>query len=137
MSKDRYSYVAVFTYDEDGICIDFPDLPGCCPCADAGDTDMALKNAKEAMGLHIWGLEQDGEELPTPTPLTALALNPNQMPVLIEVFMPPVRERMNSRFVKKTLSLPAWLAAKADEDGVNCSKIFQNALMEYLHINKA
>jgi predicted RNase H-like HicB family nuclease len=137
MSKDRYSYVAVFTYDEDGICIDFPDLPGCCPCADAGDTDMALKNAKEAMGLHIWGLEQDGEELPTPTPLTALALNQNQMPVLIEVFMPPVRERMNSRFVKKTLSLPAWLAAKADEDGVNCSKIFQNALMEYLHINKA
>jgi predicted RNase H-like HicB family nuclease len=136
MSKDRYSYVAVFTYDEDGICIDFPDLPGCCPCADAGDTDMALKNAKEAMGLHIWGLEQDGEELPAPTPVTALALNPNQMPVLIEVFMPPVRERMNSRFVKKTLSLPAWLAAKADEDGVNCSKIFQNALMEYLHINK-
>jgi predicted RNase H-like HicB family nuclease len=137
MSKDRYSYVAVFTYDEDGICIDFPDLPGCCPCADAGDTDMALKNAKEAMGLHIWGLEQDGEELPAPTPVTALTLNPNQMPVLIEVFMPPVRERMNSRFVKKTLSLPAWLAAKADEDGVNCSKIFQNALMEYLHINKA
>lgn len=90
MSKDRYSYVAVFTYDEDGICIDFPDLPGCCPCADAGDTDMALKNAKEAMGLHIWGLEQDGEELPAPTPVTALALNPNQMPVLIEVLMPPV-----------------------------------------------
>jgi predicted RNase H-like HicB family nuclease len=90
MSKDRYSYVAVFTYDEDGICIDFPDLPGCCPCADAGDTDMALKNAKEAMGLHIWGLEQDGEELPAPTPVTALALSPNQMPVLIEVFMPPI-----------------------------------------------
>ena len=36
---------------------------------------------------------------------------------------------------KKTLSLPAWLAAKADEDGVNCSKIFQTALMEYLHID--
>jgi hypothetical protein len=51
---------------------------------------MALKNAKEAMGLHIWGLEQDGEELPAPTPVTALALSPNQMPVLIEVFMPPI-----------------------------------------------
>jgi predicted RNase H-like HicB family nuclease len=64
MLKDRYSYVAVFTYDDDGICIDFPDLPGCCPCADAGDTDSAIKNAKEALGLHIWGMEQDGEELP-------------------------------------------------------------------------
>ena len=56
----------------------------------------------------------------------------NQIPVLIEVFMPPVRERVNSRFVKKTVSLPAWLAAKADEDGVNCSKLFQQALINYL-----
>lgn len=134
MFKDRYSYVAVFSYNDDGICIDFPDLPGCCPCADADNTDMALKNAKEAMGLHIWGMEQDNEELPIPTPITALPLEPCQVPVLIEVFMPPVRERINNRFVKKTLSLPAWLAAKADENNVNCSKIFQNALMEYLHV---
>ncbi len=135
MLKDRYSYVAVFSYADDGICIDFPDLPGCCPCADKDNTDMALKNAKEALGLHIWGMEQDGEDLPVPTAITALQLDKNQVPVLVDVFMPPIRERINSKFVKKTLSLPAWLAAKADEDGVNCSKIFQNALMEYLHID--
>ncbi len=97
---------------------------------------MALKNAKEAMGLHIWGMEQDNEELPAPTPITDMDLESNQIPVLIDVFMPPIRERINSKFVKKTLSLPAWLAAKADEDGVNCSKIFQNALMEYLHVKQ-
>ena len=132
MLKDRYSYVAIFSYDSDGICIDFPDLPGCCPCADAGNTDMALKNAKEALGLHIWGMEQDDDEIPTPTPITEVTLEKNQAPVLVDVFMPPIRERVNNRFVKKTLSLPAWLAAKADEDGVNCSKIFQKALIEYL-----
>jgi hypothetical protein len=59
------------------------------------------------------------------------------VPILVDVFMPPVRERINSKYVKKTLSLPSWLAAKADENGVNCSKIFQNALMEYLHVNHA
>lgn len=136
MSKDRYSYVAIFSYEDDGISIEFPDLPGCLPCADKGDTEEALKNAKEALGLHIWGMEQDGEELPVPTPITALHLEPNEVPVLIEVFMPPVREKINSRFVKKTLSLPAWLAAKADEDGVNCSRIFQLALMNYLQVNE-
>lgn len=137
MLKDRYSYVALFSYDSDGICIEFPDLPGCCPCADKDDTDMALKNAKEALGLHLWGMEQDGDDIPTASPITSLSLEPNQVPVLIEVFMPPIRERIASKFVKKTLSLPAWLAAKADEDGVNCSKIFQNALMEYLHVEDA
>lgn len=134
MKKDRYAYVAVFSYDEDGISIEFPDLPGCYPCAEKNNTEEAIKNAKEAMGLHLWGMEQDGEEIPMPTPITGLVLEQNQVPFLVEVFMPPVRERINSKFVKKTLSLPAWLAAKADEEGVNCSKIFQNALMEYLHL---
>lgn len=133
--KDRYSYVALFTYEEDGIVIEFPDLPGCYPCADKDDTEGALKNAKEALGLHIWGMEQDGEELPKPSNITQLILEEGQVPVLINIFMPPIRERINSKFVKKTLSLPAWLAAKADEDGVNCSRIFQNALMEYLGIS--
>ncbi len=130
--KDRYSYVAIFNYEEDGIAIEFPDLPGCFPCADKGDTEGALKNAKEALGLHIWGIEQDGEELPVASAITDISLEKNQIPVLIDVFMPPIRERINSKFVKKTLSLPAWLAAKADEEGVNCSRLFQNALMEYL-----
>lgn len=136
MLKDRYSYVAVLSYDDDGISIEFPDLPGCFPCADKDDTEGALKNAKEALGLHIWGMEQDGEELPAPTPITNIHLSENEVPALIEVFMPPIREKINSRFVKKTLSLPAWLAAKADEDGVNCSRIFQLALMNYLHVSE-
>ena len=130
--KDRYSYVAVFTYNEDGITIEFPDLPGCYPCADKDDTEGALRNAKEALGLHIWGMEQDGEELPIASTIVNISLDKGQIPVLIDVFMPPIRERINSKFVKKTLSLPAWLAAKADEEGVNCSRIFQRALMEYL-----
>lgn len=133
--KDRYSYIAVFHYAPDGISISFPDLEGCYPCADADDTDMALKNAQEALGLHLCGMEQDNESIPAPTPISQICLSENEVPVLVSAFMPPIRERINNKFVKKTLSLPSWLAAKADEDGVNCSKIFQNALMDYLGIN--
>lgn len=136
MQKNRYSFVAVFSYDEDGICIEFPDLPGCCPCADKDDTEMAIKNAHEALGLHLFGMEQDEELIPEPTSIRDIKLNEHEVPVLIDVFMPPIRERIKSRFVKKTLSLPAWLSAAADADGVNCSKLFQNALIEYLGIQK-
>ena len=45
-------------------------------------------------------------------------------PMIIDVFMPPFRDKLTNRFVKKTLSLPAWLADLADKDGVNCSKGF-------------
>ena len=136
MLKDRYSYVAIFTYDDDGICIDFPDLPGCCPCADKDDTDMALNNAKEALGLHIWGMEQDNEEIPQPTAIQDIHTEKNQVLAVIDVFMPAFRDKLNNRFVKKTLSLPAWLADLADKDGVNCSKVFQNALAEYLGVKQ-
>lgn len=134
--KDRYSYIAIFDYADDGITIDFPDLPGCCPCAEKDNTEMALKNAKEALGLHLFGMEQDGDEIPAPTPITEISYEQGQLPVLIDVFMPPVRDRIKNRFVKKTLSLPAWLAAQADESGVNCSKLFQNALINYLDAQK-
>ena len=97
MLKDRYSYVAVFSYDKDGISIEFPDLPGCLSCADKGNTEEALKNAKEVLGLFIWSMELDGDPFPEPTPLDAIHLESNQDSVLIEVFMPPVREEMRNR----------------------------------------
>ena len=56
MLKNRYAYPAIFSYDDDGISIEFPDLPGCCPCADKDDTDMAIRNAREALGLHTFRL---------------------------------------------------------------------------------
>lgn len=130
--RDRYSFIAVFDYAEDGVSIQFPDLPGCLPYVET--EEEALKNAKEALGLHLWGMEQDGEAFPEPTPIHKIRVEQNQVAVLVDVFMPPVRERINSRFVKKTLSLPAWLANQADQDGVNCSRIFQNALMDYLGV---
>ena len=43
---------------------------------------------------------------------------------------------ITNKFVKKTLSFSAWLATKVNEDSVNSSKIFQNALIEYLYIWK-
>lgn len=131
--KNRYAFLAVFHYADDGVSIDFPDLPGCLPCADT--TEEAYKNAKEALGLHLWGMEQDGEEIPEPTPANRIETQPGDAIAVIDVFMPPIRERINQRFVKKTLSLPAWLAAMGERDGVNFSKVLQNALMDYLGVN--
>ncbi|BCJ87056.1 type II toxin-antitoxin system HicB family antitoxin [Effusibacillus dendaii] len=81
--KDRYIYPAIFDYAEDGISIEFPDLPGCLPCAQ--NDEEALHNAKEAMALHLYGMEQDGDEIPEPTPISKLRPQANQAVVLVEV----------------------------------------------------
>lgn len=130
--KDTYIFPAVFDFADDGISIEFPDLPGCLPCAD--NVEEAVKNAKEALMLHLFGMEQDGEEVPQPTSVGKIKLESNQSLVLIDVFMPPFRERQNNRYVKKTLSIPSWLNAEAEHYGINFSQTLQNALKEQLNI---
>ena len=124
---DRYVYPAVLTY-EDGyeIAVTFPDLPG---CATSGETDTeALMMAKEALGLHLWGMENDGDELPAPSPIRAIELEAGEIVALVEVYMPSVRLSQENRSVNRTVTLPAWLNAQAMERGVNFSQVLQDAL---------
>jgi predicted RNase H-like HicB family nuclease len=116
----------------DGISIVFPDLPGCCPCAST--PEEAAKNAREALGLHLYGMECDGDEIPVPTALSELPKNKKSIALLVEVFMPPIRERIRTRYVKKTLSIPAWLNYEAEKNGVNFSQVLQNGLKEYMSL---
>ena len=132
--KDRYSFIAVVYTDDDGVSVEFPDLPGCLPCAES--IDEAVENAREALGLHLWGMEQDGETIPEPSAIKEIKVEDGGVPMLVDVFMPPFRDKLQNRFVNKTLSLPAWLADLADKDGVNCSKVFQSALIDYLGVNQ-
>ncbi|HHW41386.1 MAG TPA: type II toxin-antitoxin system HicB family antitoxin [Syntrophomonadaceae bacterium] len=134
MAKDRYIYPAIFNYADDGISVEFPDLPGCYTC---GDTDEeALRMAKEALALHLYGLEEDGYPIPESSPASKIKIQPNQVVVLIEVWMPPFRDEMKHRAVKKTLTIPKWLDDLAREHNVNFSHLLQNALKEYLGINE-
>ncbi len=132
MSKDRYVYPAIFEYAEDGISIEFPDLPGCLPCAQT--TEEALKNAKEALGLHLYGMERDKDDIPEPTPANKLKAKKNQVIVLVETWMPIIRDAIENRAVKKTLTIPKWLNDVAEENRINFSHVLQEALKSHLGI---
>ena len=94
---DKYRYPAVLGYDvpTKRYYVLWPDLPG---CTTTGETeDEALDNAREAMSLHLWGLEDDGDEIPSATPLQKLDLSEylddsnKIVVVLVEVWMPSFR----------------------------------------------
>lgn len=131
--KDTYIFPAVFDVSDDGISIEFPNLPGCLPCADT--IEDAVKNAKEALMLHIFGMEEDNEEIPSPTPFTQIKYENNQILMLVEAYMPPFREKQKNKFVKKTLTIPSWLNDKAIENNINFSAVLREALENRLDIN--
>lgn len=58
----------------------FPDLPG---CASYGATlDEAQKNAQDALALHLYGMENDGD--PIPAPSAAPEIDPETAPEYLE-----------------------------------------------------
>lgn len=135
MLPDRYHFIAVLEYGESGtIGVYFPDLPGCVSAADT--TEQAITNAKEALSLHLYGMEEDSEKIPAPSELSAIELNRGEIPVMVDLYMKPFRERMNTRYVKKTLSIPNWLNTAAEEQHINFSAVLQSALMEQLNIRR-
>ena len=77
-------------------------------------------------------MEQDGDAIPAPTPVRDLHPEDGAVIAMVEVFMPPVRDRINNRVVKKTLTLPAWLDREAEAAHVNFSMVLQEGLKRYL-----
>ena len=128
--KNQYAFPAFFYFDKDGISIEFPDLPGCLPCAHS--QDEAFHNAKEALGLHLYGMEQDWDTIPEPTPVSELTPDAGGVIVMVEVFMPAIRDRMNNRSVNRTVTIPAWLNAAALERNINFSQVLQDALKQQI-----
>lgn len=130
--SDYYCYPAIVTFYEDGGTETyFPDLD-VYTCND--DDSNLVGYAKELLTLTMIGLEEDEEPIPKPTPLGKLKVGENERSILIEVFMPPYRSRNKNMSVKKTLSIPAWLNAKAIEHNINFSQVLQEGLKKELNI---
>ncbi len=95
-----------------------------------------MRNAREAMALHLYGMEQDGDPIPEPTPINKLRMAKNQVVVLVDVWMPPFRDEMEERAIKKTLTIPKWLDDLAQDRHVNFSHLLQDALKQYLGVKE-
>ncbi len=127
---ERYIYPAVFSYDPDQeISVVFPDLD----VATSGETDEdALLSARELLGCVMFGLEEDGEDIPAPTPLSQVKTEENEKAVLVDVYMPSIRMAQVNKSVNRTVTLPAWLNAAALERNINFSQVLQDALKQQI-----
>lgn len=132
--NERYLFPAVFGYEpgEEEISVVFPDLDVATSGTDDAD---ALASARELLGITLFGLEEDGEAIPSPTPLANVEVGANERAVLVDVYMPSIRMAQVNKSVNRTVTLPAWLNAAALEKSINFSQVLQDALKQQLHLN--
>lgn len=136
INVDKYLYIALFELDEEsgGYTVTYPDLPGC--ITEGNNLSEAMKNAREALELHLFNLEEDEEEIPKATSIEILHKeNSGYIFVPIEVYMKSIRVSLYSKSASKNVSLPYWLKKLAEKEKINFSETLQEALREKLNIN--
>ena len=125
----KLTYYAVFEPSTNGnYGVYWPDLPGCISMGD--DLPHAEKMAVEALGLHIYGMEQDGDVLPKATtpPFDDIPNGGIIMPITI--FPDIIKNELDNRAVKTNITLPAWLKNWAGTQGINLSQTLQTTLKQ-------
>lgn len=128
----KYIYPALFSPEDSGYSVEFPDLPGCCTCGDSLEESLSM--AKDALSLFLVELEDEKQDIPEPSPIQSLSLEENSFASLINVDTTIYRQTLSNVAVKKTLSIPQWLNQAAIANGINFSQVLQDALKQKLNM---
>ena len=133
----KYIYTATFVPSEDGTkyYCRVPDLPGC--ITTGSSIDDAIEMITDAASGWLVVAEDEGNEIPAPTPQYKLDIPENAICSIIRIDTFAYRAATDTRAVRKNVSLPAWMAALAEKRGVNCSQVLQDGLMQLLNANHA
>lgn len=122
-------YPAIFTPYEDGsggYVVEFPDLPGCVTGGD--DLAEAIFMAEDAASGWVLTELEDGKRAPKATKLGEVSALDGSIINMVALDMDAYAAKYGSNAVKKTLTIPAWLNTYAEENGISCSKVLQEAL---------
>ena len=129
------TYLAVLEPGEDGsYSVSFPDLPGCFSYGD--NLAEAQRMAEEAASLHVYGMERDGDEIPTPSLNLSRESTDGNVVMPVTIHPDLYRAKRDNERIKTNITLPAWLKRIAEDQKVNYSRLLETALIDYLQLPK-
>ena len=77
-------------------------------------------------------MEDDHDDIPSPTPLNELRPKKGEIAVLVDVRLDILRGEDSNKSVSKNVTIPKWLNRLAMDSNVNFSSTLQEALREKL-----
>ncbi|MDO5713355.1 MAG: type II toxin-antitoxin system HicB family antitoxin [Tissierellia bacterium] len=127
--NDKYIFPCIITYEDSVYYVDFPDIEDC--FTDGKTLEEALDNAKDVLGLILYDREKRGIAIPKASS-PFLKTEDKQFVSLVDVWMPLVRDKIEQKSIKKTLTIPKWLNDAAEAEGINFSHMLQVSIKNYL-----
>lgn len=129
--NNKLFYPAIFhKAEEGGFWITFPDFPEA--ITEGDNMQEAYEMAVDCLGLTLSVKQDENKSFPTPSLPESITTFNNEFLVIVEFDLDAYRKKMNSKAVKKTLSIPGWLNEEATAKGINFSQVLQEALIAKL-----
>ena len=124
-----FVYPAIFHKEDDAYWVEFPDLEG---CQTYGTTlNETIEYAQEALMGYILTLLEMNQPLAQPSELSSILCDENSFTSLVTC---NINQYKDTKSVKKTLTIPAWLNERAIAMGINFSQVLQEALLSKIQI---
>lgn len=128
-----YLYYAVFSFDDDGISVVFPDLDGA--FTSGSDMHEALFMSKDLLAGWLINAEDDKEDFPLASDIDDIVLEQGDLLVPVEVNLALEREKFDNQLIKKTLTIPRYINTLGVEAGINFSQLLSESIKEKLNVN--
>ncbi len=114
---------AIFHKEDDTYWVEFPDLEGCHTYGSS--INETMEAAQEALAAYLLTLLEQGREIASPSDISAIHTNDG----FSSLVSCNINQYKDTKAVKKTLTIPAWLNDRAISMGINFSQVLQEALL--------
>lgn len=131
--KSLYHYPAILQKEENGYSVWITDVMGCNSCGNT--VTEAIEMVKEALGLCLEVMTENGEAIPEPTNPEDLKIDIGQFVAVVEFDWLEYQKKNCSKAVKKTLTIPMYLNELAEKEHINFSSLLREALEKRLNIS--
>ena len=121
-------YPVILTKTEEGYVVNVPDFDVDTQGKDMGE---AIYMARDVIGLMGIDKEDDGIEVPEPNSVS-YTLEKDDIVTYVDVDFVAYRKKHDNRMVKKNCTIPYYLNVEAERQGINFSRVLQDALSEKL-----
>lgn len=126
----KYFYPVILEPEKVGYSVYVPDIKG---CATQGENmGKVFEMVQDAIGLMLEKVAE--KDFPKPSKPENIKLTGKQFVIMVPFDSLAYEQKYNTKLVKKTLSIPAWLNTLAEDNHINFSHLLKTALCDKLQV---
>lgn len=133
-------YPVIFTQTDTVVLVEVPDMK---ILTEGKNMQDAIEMARDAIGLTGISMQDNGEAIPLPSDYREIdsdkgtfAEEGESQKSLVDIDFDVYRRKIDTKTVRRNVTLPNWLNREAEEAHLNVSRVLQEALMSKLGISR-